>query len=46
MRSDARTNRDWMLVTVEAVLGEFGNTGSTEEVARRSCEALRSTRAS
>ncbi|MBF8185582.1 TetR/AcrR family transcriptional regulator [Nonomuraea sp. K274] len=35
MRSDARANRDRVLAAAEEVFGEFGNAGSTEEVARR-----------
>jgi AcrR family transcriptional regulator len=35
MRSDARANRDRVLVAAEEVFGESGNAGSTEEVARR-----------
>lgn len=35
MRSDARVNRDRVLVAAAEVFGESGNAGSTEEVARR-----------
>jgi AcrR family transcriptional regulator len=35
MRSDARANRDRILSAAEAVFGEAGAEGSTEEVARR-----------
>jgi AcrR family transcriptional regulator len=35
MRADARANRDRILAAAEAVFGEAGESGSTDEIARR-----------
>ncbi|MEU4537043.1 TetR family transcriptional regulator [Streptosporangium sp. NPDC023825] len=40
MRQDARENRERILAAAEAVFGEYGAAGSTEEVARRAAVSI------